>query len=692
MGDKPATDKRRRSRSRTETVIAHAAKPAAADLPAADLLRELQAHQVELEMQNEALRRAQLALEVAQASYVDLYDFAPIGYLTVDEAGTITRTNLTGASLLGVERPNLVGRPFAGFVEGSEVDRWHLLLTSLLRGGRQLDFDMALRWDDGSVFDAHLACQRRADDGSVPLVRVVLTDITKRKRAEEALLASEAKFRTYVRRAPVGIFVVDGQGRYLDSNPAGLEMLGVDAATARSMAIADVLDEAAREAAPRDLASLASTERVKEDMRLVRPDGRILWITLSATSIAEDRYLAFCQDITERKRAQEALRESEERYRSVVTNMTEGVVVRDMKGVVTACNPAAERIFGLRASEAGSTTSHDPRWRAIHEDGSQFVADDYPASVALRFGRPQLNVVMGFQKPDGALTWVKTNSEPLRDPQGRVSGVVTTVADVTERRALRERFAASSRLAALGTLVAGVAHEINNPLAGEMSSQAMAIQEARKMAEMLLQGEPLDRDDLARRAGEVVELLDDSQLGSRRIANIVRELSAFGRSSPNCSPIQLSSVVESAMTWLPPSVGRDVVIRIESEEAPDVLASTGQLEQVVMNLVSNAALAIPKGQYGEITIRTGAGSHGMSWFEVSDNGTGIPPDDLTRIFDPFFTTRDVGKGMGLGLFVCHAIVTAHGGTLTATSVPGSGSTFRVELPACLTPLPAAGAG
>jgi PAS domain S-box-containing protein len=673
-------------------VIAHAAKPAAADLPAADLLRELQAHQVELEMQNEALRRAQLALEVAQASYVDLYDFAPIGYLTVDEAGTITRTNLTGASLLGVERPNLVGRPFAGFVEGSEVDRWHLLLTSLLRGGRQLDFDMALRWDDGSVFDAHLACQRRADDGSVPLVRVVLTDITKRKRAEEALLASEAKFRTYVRRAPVGIFVVDGQGRYLDSNPAGLEMLGVDAATARSMAIADVLDEAAREAAPRDLASLASTERVKEDMRLVRPDGRILWITLSATSIAEDRYLAFCQDITERKRAQEALRESEERYRSVVTNMTEGVVVRDMKGVVTACNPAAERIFGLRASEAGSTTSHDPRWRAIHEDGSQFVADDYPASVALRFGRPQLNVVMGFQKPDGALTWVKTNSEPLRDPQGRVSGVVTTVADVTERRALRERFAASSRLAALGTLVAGVAHEINNPLAGEMSSQAMAIQEARKMAEMLLQGEPLDRDDLARRAGEVVELLDDSQLGSRRIANIVRELSAFGRSSPNCSPIQLSSVVESAMTWLPPSVGRDVVIRIESEEAPDVLASTGQLEQVVMNLVSNAALAIPKGQYGEITIRTGAGSHGMSWFEVSDNGTGIPPDDLTRIFDPFFTTRDVGKGMGLGLFVCHAIVTAHGGTLTATSVPGSGSTFRVELPACLTPLPAAGAG
>jgi len=121
------------------------------------------------------------------------------------------------------------------------------------------------------------------------------------------------------------------------------------------------------------------------------------------------------------------------------------------------------------------------------------------------------------------------------------------------------------------------------------------------------------------------------------------------------------------------------------------MASAGQLQQVVVNLVTNAALAIPEGRQGEIKVRIGPGKRGMARLEVVDNGKGIAPDVMERIFDPFFTTRAPGKGAGLGLAICHAIVTVHGGTLKATSVPGSGSTFRVELPACLTPLRAAGA-
>jgi two-component system NtrC family sensor kinase len=548
--------------------------------------------------------------------------------------------------------------------------------------------------------------------------------------------------------------------------------------------------------APHDIAALASTHTVEQDVRLVRPDGRILWITLNATAIGEDRFLAFCQDITQRKLAEEALRESEarfrevvdtvpalvwtirqdgfvtdcnapwcdftgmtreqtlgngwmtalhpddgattgaavadafatgkpsqveqrlrrhdgeyrwfltrshpvrdstgkvvhwhganvdihdrklaeeallaseERYRSVVTNMTEGVVVRGADGVVTTCNPAAERIFGLGGHE----------WPAIHEDGSPFAPEEYPATAAIRSGHSRLNVVMGLKKPDGVLIWVKNNSEPLRDPHGRVVGVVSTIADITERRALREQLTVSLRLAAMGTLVAGVAHEINNPLAGEMSSHALAIQEVQALAELLRGGEPLDRETLARRADEVVEMLGDAQVGSKRIARIVKELSAIGRSSPARVPIRLSAVVESAMQWLPGSAGHGVTIRVEAEGAPEVLAAEGQLEQVVTNLVTNGSLAIPAGRQGEITVRIGPGTPGMARLEVEDDGTGIAPDSLVRIFDPFFTTRDVGKGMGLGLSICHAIVTAHGGTITVRSTPGKGSTFRVELP------------
>jgi PAS domain S-box-containing protein len=798
MGVKPVTDERRRLRSHAEEVVAHGAKAAAAaDRPTSSLVHELQVHQIELEMQNEELRRSQVALEEAHASHVELYDFAPVGYLTLDGAGLVARANLAAASLLGVERTNLVGRPFARFVERADADRWHLFLTSLPRGGSQQECELALQLHDGSVFDAHLACQSNPGDGSAPLVRVLLTDITERRRAEEALRASEAKFRNYVKRAPVGLFVVDGLGRYLDSNPAGLEMLGFDATSVRSMAFADLLDDAALDGAPHDIATLASTPTVEQEVRLVRPDGRTLWITLNATSIAEDRFLAFCQDITERKLAEEALRESqarfrevidtlpalvwtirpdgfvadcnrtwceftgmtreqslgngwmaalhpddrattgaavadafatgkpyqveqrlrrhdgefrwflvrghpvrdstgkvvhwhganvdihdrklaeeallasEERYRSVVTNMTEGVVVRDADGVVTACNPAADRIFGLGGHE----------WPAIHEDGSPFAIGEHPATAALRSGHSQLNVVMGFQKPDGVLTWVKNNSELLRDPHGRIVGVVSTMADITERRALREQLTVSARLAGMATLVAGVAHEINNPLAGEMSSHATAIQEVQTLAGLLRAGDRLDREALARRADEVVEMLGDAQVGSRRIARIVKDLSAIGRSSPERAPIRLSAVVESAMQWLPALVGHGVTIRVEVKGAPQVLAAEGQIEQVVTNLAINGSLAIPAGRQGEITIRIGPGTSGMARLEVEDNGAGIAPDILGRIFDPFFTTRDVGKGMGLGLSICHAIVTAHGGTLTVTSEVGKGSMFRVELPA-----------
>jgi signal transduction histidine kinase len=134
------------------------------------------------------------------------------------------------------------------------------------------------------------------------------------------------------------------------------------------------------------------------------------------------------------------------------------------------------------------------------------------------------------------------------------------------------------------------------------------------------------------------------------------------------------------MRWLPASVSRNATVHVEDRGSPDVHASAGQLEQVMVNLVTNGALAIPDGRRGTITVRISTSDSGGAVLEVRDDGRGIDAAAMERIFDPFFTTRDVGHGMGLGLPICHAIVAAHGGALTATSVPGAGSTFRVELP------------
>jgi len=250
----------------------------------------------------------------------------------------------------------------------------------------------------------------------------------------------------------------------------------------------------------------------------------------------------------------------------------------------------------------------------------------------------------------------------------------------SERSTLQAQVATSSRLAALGTLVAGVAHEINNPLAGALACQAMAIDELRKLVSSAAGGEPLDREAVARSAAEVIKMLCLAQNGAAGIARIVKDLTSFGCPDPGRSPVQLPDVVQSALRWLRVSVERVATIHVEAGQVPEVLASPGQLEQVVVNLVTNAARAIPDGRPGRIVIRIGPGSPGMARLEVADDGGGIAPGVIGRIFEPFFTTRNGGAGAGLGLAICHAIVTAHGGTLTVESEVGKGATFRVELP------------
>jgi signal transduction histidine kinase len=261
--------------------------------------------------------------------------------------------------------------------------------------------------------------------------------------------------------------------------------------------------------------------------------------------------------------------------------------------------------------------------------------------------------------------------------------VFAAARDVTEVRALQAQVALASRVAAMGTLVAGVAHEINNPLAAELADQGVALEIAREVRARLVGSDPVDLPSEARLLAHAVEALEEAQESGDRIARIVKGLSTFGSSSPRRSRVKLREVVAEALRWVPSALARSAVVRVEDGGAPDVIASVGQFEQVVVNLVVNGARAIPEGRRGLVVVRTGPGSQGMARLEVLDDGTGIPPAIRERIFEPFFTTRQAGegRGMGLGLAICHSIVTAHGGTISVESEVGRGSTFRVELPA-----------
>jgi signal transduction histidine kinase len=236
------------------------------------------------------------------------------------------------------------------------------------------------------------------------------------------------------------------------------------------------------------------------------------------------------------------------------------------------------------------------------------------------------------------------------------------------------RIQESSRMVALGTLSAGVAHEINNPLAVVMANVHFLDEMLQEVAHRL---GPEQRD-------EVVEILADTVDGLSRIRRIVRDLGTFSRAGErdDLAAINVRNVMEAALNLARNHVGQRATVVREYRPAPLVLASEPRLAQVFLNLLINAAQAIPEGarETNEIRVSTGTDERGHAFAEVGDSGVGIPAEHLPRLFDPFFTTKAQGEGTGLGLSICHGIVSELGGQITVQSQSGQGSTFRVTLP------------
>jgi PAS domain S-box-containing protein len=395
------------------------------------------------------------------------------------------------------------------------------------------------------------------------------------------------------------------------------------------------------------------------------------------------RMMGTVANITDRKAAEESLRESERWLRMSQEIARIGHYVFDIQADHWRSSEALNAIFGI--DDASPRKSTD--WlRIIHPEDRDSMAE-YLAELLAHWNRFDREYRVVDQK-SGEVRWVHGLGDVERGPLGEPTRLVGTIQDVTDRReveaersAIQGQFALASRLAAMGTLVAGVAHEINNPLAAELAGQGIALETAREARERLRTGLATEPKTAIQDLDIVIEALEDAQESGLRVARIVKDLALFASPDPKRTRVRLTDIVAAAMRWLPAYVTQVATIRVEDREAPDVMASAGQIEQVVVNLITNAARAMPPGHHGEIMLRIGAGSKEMARLEVIDQGVGIAAANLDRIFEPFFTTRRGGeaKGTGLGLAVCHAIVTAHGGALTVQSQLGKGSTFRMEL-------------
>ena len=253
--------------------------------------------------------------------------------------------------------------------------------------------------------------------------------------------------------------------------------------------------------------------------------------------------------------------------------------------------------------------------------------------------------------------------------------VVAIVRDVTETKLLQARLALADRMAALGTLSAGVAHEINNPLTYILIGIESVLKELRRRGPDQPMGARLD---------VLVERLQGAMEGARRVRRIVSDLRTFGRADEEEERlIDPRVVLDAAASMVDSQIRYRARLLRDYEDVPQILGNHDRLVQVFVNLLLNAAQAVGEGETSRNFIRLGTSSDGEGGvvIEVEDSGEGIPGADLGRIFDPFFTTKPIGEGTGLGLWVCHSIVTGHGGSITVQSRRGEGTTFRVLLPA-----------
>ena len=402
------------------------------------------------------------------------------------------------------------------------------------------------------------------------------------------------------------------------------------------------------------------------EMTLVRKDGRRVPIEMTATPTTIDgrpAMFAFIMDVSARKSAEEARLRTEARFRELIDNAPEPIGIMRSRRFVYANRayvaalgyPTAEALYGV------------PLTRLVHPEEAALLAA-HERLIIEENGRPPPHTFRA-QRHDGSVVLLEVSTVPF-DYEGKPSAL-TMARDVTARKALEAQLMQADRLAALGTMAAGVAHEINNPLAYVMLNLDWI---ARKMPDAMRDGSGVEA---------LAELLREARGGVERVATIVRELRSFSRADGETRRnVDLKVVVQSAIRIAAHEIRHRARVSTSFEPVRPVWANEARLEQVVLNLLLNAAQAMSemRTENNEIRVSVRSDGEGRAVLEVMDNGEGIPAAVLPRIFDPFFTTKPNGVGTGLGLSICHGIVAALGGQVTVHSEPGEGTTFRVALP------------
>ena len=624
-----------------------------------------------------ARKQAESALQASEQHFRELLNRLQEGLAFADLDEKFVFANPAAEAIFGVPG-NLVGRDLRDFVT-PEVFQEILQQTEERKRGEKGHYELPILWPNGETRVIELSVSPwLSETGDYLGSTGLFQDITERKRAERALRDSEANFRDLLDRLGEGFAIVDSEEHWTYANLAaarifGLEPEGLVGRSLREFVDADTYREILRQTARR-----RRGESSTYDIPIRRPDGERRYISLSASPYLgkDGTYLGadgLFLDVTERRRTENALRESQERYLELFNNTTDAIFwFRVEKGptfVLESWNPAME----ARVNKTSAEISGKSLQEFLPPAMAEHVAAHYRRCVA---GGAPLRYEETVELPGGVRTF-QTLLVPIRDGGGRIVRLVGFSQDITQHRQTEQALRQSQKLESLGILAGGIAHDFNNLLTAILGNL--------NLAQLMSSPE-----------SPALPYLENVERTVLRAAELTKQMLAYsGKGRFIVQPHDLNQVVQEMTHLLNVSISKKVALHYDlSPACPIIEADAAQIQQVVMNLVTNASEAIGDRE-GAISLGTRLetldeaillsafagqelkpGLHAV--LEVADTGSGIPPEVLGKIFDPFFSTKQSGRGLGLSAML--GILRGHHAGILIASQVGQGSTFTLFFP------------
>ncbi len=588
---------------------------------------------------------------------------SPDAFLLFDSNMDYITFNKAAQQLTGVTLEQAAGKNVTDFVPGIKESGRYAQYMNVIKTGQPF-------WADDlmphSIFGGkHFTVRAfKVGDG----LGLIFTDITERQKAEAALRESENRYRSMVENISDVIYTTDSQGMITYISPAIEQIAGYkpEEAVGKPFLRQFIHPDDLPEVLENFQNTLSGNPPQPREYRGVARDGNIFYLRTSSRPIMKDGKPAGVSgtltNITERKQAEEALKKSEAQYKTLTESSLTGIyIIQDDKYVYV--NDRFAKMHGYTPGEVVGMEY----WKLVHPDERETARERM--ARRLRGESAPAQFIGERITSDGRNLWVDVITSVIEYKSK--PAIIGNLVDITERKkleqereAMQQRAQVASRLAAVGEMAAGIAHEINNPLTGVIG-----------YAELLA-----SREDLPEDVRKDLATIDQ---GARRVADIVKRLLIFARQTkPSRDYVSIKELIENTLELRAYQL-KTGNIAVTTEFAPDLpatVADGGQLQQVFLNIIVNAEteMKLAHGR-GKLLIKTRKVDNHML-ISFTDDGPGINKENLEKIFDPFFTTREVGKGTGLGLSICYGIIAEHNGRIWAESQLGKGATFLIELP------------